>query len=472
MTEVRAVRPRRRCCTTAAIMPRCRSSQLPRAIAVARCSRRMILHRHLPAHAAAFICSTGRVLWRETVVALGALGVFVLLAAGFRAKVTASRCTPRAIPARLSPRRSRSRTSPGAPNRIAESEVAMERGAADRARPASARSCSTGRAPRSSSAPRLCERRRIRSLRRRGRGALEAGSTGCDHAPPPPPDPRPVGAPGQLALAAGPRRGAGGRGGQGRRLRPRRARSGRGAGRGRLPRLFRLDLGGSRGARADAGGAARRASRRRPGRRRRRSLAARPVLNSVEQVARWKEIAPEPAVRRDGRHRHEPARAARRRDRLRSTGSTIDTLHSHLACADEDSAMNAMQLERFRGGRGGGPGEALQPRQFAPASVLAATTASTSSGPAWRFTAAFRAPKPTGHIRQVARVEAQIVQRRTIRAGETCGYGATFTAHGRHRGRDPQHRLCRRLSARLLVGAARRSPANSRCRCSAGCRWT
>ena len=33
-----------------------------------------------------------------------------------------------------------------------------------------------------------------------------------------------------------------------------------------------------------------------------------------------------------------------------------------------------------------------------------------------------------GNIRQVARVEAQIVQRRTIPEGETCGYGATFTA--------------------------------------------
>ena len=33
-----------------------------------------------------------------------------------------------------------------------------------------------------------------------------------------------------------------------------------------------------------------------------------------------------------------------------------------------------------------------------------------------------------GNIRQVARVDAQVVQRRTIRAGETCGYGATFTA--------------------------------------------
>ena len=33
-----------------------------------------------------------------------------------------------------------------------------------------------------------------------------------------------------------------------------------------------------------------------------------------------------------------------------------------------------------------------------------------------------------GQIRQVAHVEAQIVQRRTIRAGESCGYGATFVA--------------------------------------------
>jgi alanine racemase len=33
-----------------------------------------------------------------------------------------------------------------------------------------------------------------------------------------------------------------------------------------------------------------------------------------------------------------------------------------------------------------------------------------------------------GHIRSVARVDAEIVQRRTIRAGESCGYGATFTA--------------------------------------------
>ena len=33
-----------------------------------------------------------------------------------------------------------------------------------------------------------------------------------------------------------------------------------------------------------------------------------------------------------------------------------------------------------------------------------------------------------GHISQVAFPEAEVVQRRLIRAGETCGYGATWTA--------------------------------------------
>jgi alanine racemase len=37
-------------------------------------------------------------------------------------------------------------------------------------------------------------------------------------------------------------------------------------------------------------------------------------------------------------------------------------------------------------------------------------------------------PEAEGNIRQVARVEAQIVQRRTIPAGESCGYGAIFIA--------------------------------------------
>jgi alanine racemase len=37
-------------------------------------------------------------------------------------------------------------------------------------------------------------------------------------------------------------------------------------------------------------------------------------------------------------------------------------------------------------------------------------------------------PEFEGGIRQAARIEAQVVQRRTIPEGESCGYGATFVA--------------------------------------------
>ena len=44
-----------------------------------------------------------------------------------------------------------------------------------------------------------------------------------------------------------------------------------------------------------------------------------------------------PRLRRDDRHRNEPARASSRQRSAELDGLTIDTLHSHLACADEDT---------------------------------------------------------------------------------------------------------------------------------------
>src|SRR4029078_1146064 len=82
-------------------------------------------------------------------------------------------------------------------------------------------------------------------------------------------------------------------------------------------------------------------------------LPARPCLNTVEQVARWKEIAPD-------RPCDVMVDTGINRLGLRPTeidvpaGLQIDTLHSHLACADEDTAMNGMQLERFRAGASAG----------------------------------------------------------------------------------------------------------------------
>ena len=155
-------------------------------------------------------------------------------------------------------------------------------------------------------------------------------------------------------------------------------------------------------------------------------LPARPCLNSVEQVARWKQVAP-------GRACDVMIDSGMNRLGLRPTdidaldGLNIDTLHSHLACADEDDPLNEMQLERFR----------------AVASAVAAKRYSlaNSAGIGLGRDYSFDLVRPgisiyggiqrlefEGSIRQVARVEAQVVQRRTILSGESCGYGATFVA--------------------------------------------
>ena len=273
-------------------------------------------------------------------------------------------------------------------------------------------------------------------------------------APPAPPDHRSLRASGELALAC--RSAPGCR--RARRSRPTamgsaRARRSQALHRGGLPRLFRVDLG--------RGGRAWRRCRTAPSLivlhgvgpdDVEAALATRRgrCLNTAEQVARWKEIAPGRAVRRDDRHRHQPARAAA--DEIDALdGLTIETLHSHLACADEDMPLNAMQLERFRAVAAAVPAKRYSLANSRRHLPWAATIASTSSGPGLALYGGVPRAEAEGNIRQVARVEAQIVQRRTIRAGETCGYGATFTAERGHRGGDPQHRLCRRLFARLLV---------------------
>ena len=151
-------------------------------------------------------------------------------------------------------------------------------------------------------------------------------------------------------------------------------------------------------------------------------------------------------------------------------GLDIDTLHSHLACADEDTPLNVMQLERFRAvvsvsRPGATRGES------APAFASGATISFDLVRPGLALYGGVPREEAEGNIRQVARVEAQIVQRRTIPEGETCGYGATFTAR-----RTPRRRSSTSAMPTAICAASRRtarhSPANLRCRCSAGCRWT
>ena len=86
-----------------------------------------------------------------------------------------------------------------------------------------------------------------------------------------------------------------------------------------------------------------------------------------------------------------------------------------------------MQLERFRA-----VGSAVPARRYAMANSAGICLGRDYSFDLVRPGLALYGGVPRteaeGNIRQAARVEAQIVQRRTIPEGETCGYGATFTA--------------------------------------------
>jgi alanine racemase len=154
--------------------------------------------------------------------------------------------------------------------------------------------------------------------------------------------------------------------------------------------------------------------------------AARPVLNSAEQVARWKQSAP-------GRPCDVMIDSGMNRLGLRPDevgaldGLVIETLHSHLACADEDSPMNGAQLQRFREVAGTVPAKRYSIANSAGI-CLGREYSFDLVRPGLALYGGIPRREAEGHIAQVARVEAQVVQRRTIRAGESCGYGATFVA--------------------------------------------
>ncbi len=153
---------------------------------------------------------------------------------------------------------------------------------------------------------------------------------------------------------------------------------------------------------------------------------ARPVLNTPGQVARWKEIAPgracdlmvDTGMNRLGLRVDEVALA---------DGLVIDTLMSHLARADEDSPLNLVQLQRFRG-----VASAVKAER-----TSLANSAGICLGPDYGFDlvrpglalyGGVTRAEAVGQIAQVAFPEAEVVQRRTVMAGETIGYGATWTA--------------------------------------------
>lgn len=158
-----------------------------------------------------------------------------------------------------------------------------------------------------------------------------------------------------------------------------------------------------------------------------RQAGVRPVIDSVRQAKLWLEggggpchLMVDSGINRLGISPREISDPSVQQ-------LDVQILLSHLACADEDSVMNARQLEVFR--------DAIQRIRHSEASL--ANSAGIALGPDYHFDLTRPGLSLYGgipreeledEIRQVARPQAAIIQTRQLSVGETVGYNATFTA--------------------------------------------
>lgn len=106
---------------------------------------------------------------------------------------------------------------------------------------------------------------------------------------------------------------------------------------------------------------------------------------------------------------------------------SIDMLMSHLSSADEDSAINARQLADLRSVASHIPHQRLSLANSAGI-ALGPDYACDVTRPGLALYGGVPRAELAGSIRQVARITAAVIQRRSIPAGARVGYNAAFTA--------------------------------------------
>ncbi len=153
---------------------------------------------------------------------------------------------------------------------------------------------------------------------------------------------------------------------------------------------------------------------------------ARPVLNSPEQVARWRaadggpcDVMIDTGINRLG---------IAARDLACLDGLPIDTLMSHLATADDaDTGFAELQRARFAGIAASIPAKRTSLANSAGV-CLGAGFALGLTRPGLALYGGVPRPEAAAHLRAVALVEAEILQVRSVAPGETVGYGGTWAA--------------------------------------------
>ncbi|MES2441232.1 MAG: alanine racemase [Pseudomonadota bacterium] len=158
-----------------------------------------------------------------------------------------------------------------------------------------------------------------------------------------------------------------------------------------------------------------------------RPANARPVLDTAEQVARWRaagggacDVMVDTGMNRLGLSVADVAAGL-------LDGLTIETLMSHLACADEAVPLNARQRDALEGLRGRTSARRLSLANSAGI-ALGADYAFDLTRPGIALYGGVQLPALAGRIVQVVTPEVQILQRRRVPAGATIGYNATYAA--------------------------------------------
>jgi len=153
---------------------------------------------------------------------------------------------------------------------------------------------------------------------------------------------------------------------------------------------------------------------------------ARPVLNTPAQVQRWRnsgrpcDVMIDTGINRLGLSPQEAGSGL-------LDGLQIETLMSHFACADEDAAQNERQRRLFEEVSAAVPARRRSLSNSAGI-CLGGENAYDVTRPGLALYGGVPRREAVGHVRQVVRVEARIVQRRRVEAGGSVGYNATFTA--------------------------------------------
>jgi alanine racemase len=158
-----------------------------------------------------------------------------------------------------------------------------------------------------------------------------------------------------------------------------------------------------------------------------KAAGIRPVINSVQQALLWTSAGGGPCdlmidtgINRLGVPMSDLGDPA-------LSGLQIDVLHSHLASADEDSPQNELQRRRWDEARNNVP-HARASLANSAGIALGADYHGDLTRPGLALYGGVPCAVLAGHIRQVARPEAAIMQVRQIAAGDSVGYNATFTA--------------------------------------------